>query len=328
MTGRVVPPAGLPLDVGAVVSNVATMKAIGDAMEGRPFTEKYVTVTGAVKSPCIVKAPVGTAILECIRLAGGTEEGRYSVVNGGPMMGRVMSWAEAAEAVVTKTTSGLIVLPEDHFLVSKASTRLERMKNLAASSCIQCSLCTELCPRYLLGHPLEPHKIMRKFASGAGISEILNDPAVREAAICCQCGICELYACPMGLSPRRINGVIKEELAKANLSYIRKGTEWECNPEREVRKVPTKRAASRAGVLSYYDGEIDSLLCARPERVKIPLRQGIGAVSEPVVSDGDFVSSGQLIARCPKHQLGTNHHAAIAGVVRREGDAIVIEGRK
>ena len=328
VTGRVVPPAGLPLDVGAVVSNAATMKAVSDAMEGRPFTEKYVTVTGAVKSPCIVKAPVGTTIPECIRLAGGSEESRYSVINGGPMMGRVMSCEEAAEGVVTKITSGLIILPEDHYLAAMANTRLERMKNLASSSCIQCSYCTELCSRYLLGHPLQPHKIMRKFATGAGIPDILDDPAVREAAICSQCGICELYACPMGLSPRRINGAIKEELAKAKIPYARKGTEWECSPEREVRKVPTRRAASRAGVLEYYDREIDCLVCAVPERVKIPFRQGIGSPSEPVVSEGDFVSPGQLIARCPENKLGVSHHASIAGVVTIKQDGIVIEGRK
>lgn len=327
VTGRVVPPGGIPLEAGVVVSNVATLKAIYDAMSGKPLTEKYVTVTGEVKTPCIVKAPIGTGFSDCIRLAGGTKEKEYSVINGGPMMGRIMTKSQAADAVVTKTTSGFIVLPEDHYLVGKAHMGLERMRNLAASACIQCSCCTQLCPRNLIGHPLEPHKIMRKFATGADIADLLDDADVREAAICCQCGICELYACPMGLNPRRINGKIKDALNKAGIRYERKGEVWTADPDRGMRKVPAKRAAARAGVLPYYDCEPETLLCAQPERVKIPLKQNIGAPSEPVVSEGDRVKAGQLIARCQAGKLGADLHAGISGVVKKINDCIVIEGR-
>ena len=88
--------------------------------------------------------------------------------------------AAALRAAVTKTTSGLIVLDEDHYLNVLAKTPVGRMKNLASAACIQCSYCTQLCPRNLLGHPLEPHKIMRRFASGGDIPSLLDDPAAYE----------------------------------------------------------------------------------------------------------------------------------------------------
>lgn len=327
VTGRVVPPGGIPLNVGAAVSNIATMNAVYDAMEGIPLTDKYITVTGEVRNPVIVKAPLGTPFTECIRLAGGSKKARFCVINGGPMMGKMLSYEKALEGAVTKTTSGLVVLEEEHYLMSLADMRVERMKNLAASACIQCSYCTQLCPRNLIGHPLEPHKIMRRFAACGNLEEILDDPVVRQAAICCQCGICELYACPMGLTPRRINGLIKDEMARAGIAYERQETQWEADPERKNRKIPTRRAAARAGVLEYYDYEIDDLVEAVPLSVRISLKQQIGAPSEPVVREGDTVAKGQLVAECPDGKLGADIHASIPGVVTRAADYIVIEGR-
>lgn len=327
VTERVVPPAGIPLDVGAVVSNLATMNAISDAMDGIPLTKKYITVTGEVKRPTIVRAPVGTSFEECIRLAGGSKEERYCVIDGGPMMGKVMSYEEAREAAVTKTTSGIIVLDEDHYLSVLSKTPVGRMKRLASAACIQCSYCTQLCPRNLLGHPLEPHKIMRRFAAGGDIPSLLDDPVVRQAAICCQCGVCEQYACPMGLTPRRINALIRDEMRKAGIPYERREALWEADPERRNRKLPTKRAAARSGVLDYYDFEIDTLAEAAPSTVRISLRQNMGAPAQPVVQEGDRVREGQLIARCPEGKLGADIHAGIGGVVTKVTDYIVIEAR-
>ena len=327
VTERVVPPAGIPLDVGAVVSNLATMNAISDAMDGIPLTKKYITVTGEVKRPTIVRAPVGTSFEECIRLAGGSKEERYCVIDGGPMMGKVMGYEEAREAAVTKTTSGIIVLDEDHYLSVLSKTPVGRMKRLASAACIQCSYCTQLCPRNLLGHPLEPHKIMRRFAAGGDIPSLLDDPVVRQAAICCQCGVCEQYACPMGLTPRRINALIRDEMRKAGIPYERREALWEADPERRNRKLPTKRAAARSGVLDYYDFEIDILAEAAPSTVRISLRQNMGAPAQPVVQEGDRVREGQLSARGPEGKLGADIHAGIGGVVTKVTDYIVIEAR-
>lgn len=329
VTGRVVPPAGIPLEVGAAVSNVATMAAVYDAMEGRPFTHKYLTVTGAVAEPKILRVPIGTAYTDCIRLAGGAAIDRWIAVNGGPMMGKVLTMAEAGEAVVTKTTSGILILPEDGAIARASRVSLAHMKNRAAASCIQCSYCTELCPRHLLGHPLEPHRIMRKMAISPDITQLLDDPDVRKAALCCQCGVCETYACPMGLQPRRVNALLKDALGKAGIRYQREeAAEYQPLPARRNRKIPTQRAAARAGVLEYYRTDLDRFMEYQADVVTLPLNQQIGAPCEPVVSAGDQVSAGQLVARCPEGKLGANLHASIDGVVERADSCIVIRERR
>ena len=324
VTGRTVPPGGIPLTVGAVVDNAATVLAIHDAMAGRPLTDKYLSVAGRVPKPSVLHVPVGTSFAECVALAGGElGEGDF-IVAGGPMMGRSMTWDQAKREVVTKTTSGILVLPADGAHAQRYQLSVEKMLNRARSACIQCSYCTQLCPRYLLGHPLRPNRIMRKLSMGA-IPELLEDEDVKAAQLCCECGVCELYACPMGLAPRRVNQMVKGELAKAGIRS--KFTGGDTDPDREVRKAPTRKAAARAGVLEYYDWEPGEAVEYTPRRVEIPVKMHIGAPSQPVVAVGDRVERGQLIARCPEGTMGAQIHASITGVVAAVGDRIVIESR-
>ena len=327
VTGQVVPAMGIPLDVGAVVSNVATILAVFDAMNGKAFTHRYVTVTGLIKNPVILYVPVGTSFEHCISLAGGAIDESYYVINGGPMMGTPLSIEQLKAAVVTKMTSGIILIREDSYLATRQQISLAHMKNRAAAACIQCNFCTQLCPRYLLGHPLEPHRIMRKMAMGSSITSMLEDPVIQSAALCCECGVCETYACPMELQPRRVNSIIRQELAKAGIRYELSKREYRANADRKDRKIPTRRIAARAGVLPYYDYEIDELLEHTPGLVCIPLKQHIGMPSVPVVRVGELVEAGQLIASCPKDQLGANIHTGIAGIVVNVGASITIEGR-
>lgn len=323
VTGRVVPPAGLPGDVGAVVSNAATMNAVADALEGRAFTEKYLTVTGAVEHPIILKTPVGTSLRECIEAAVPTADG-YCFIVGGPLMGRIFHEEDAREQVVTKTTSGIIVLPPDSLMASREGMPLEHMLKRARSVCIQCSYCTELCPRHMLGHPLKPNKIMRQISVCSSVDEILGSPDVRQALICSECGVCEEYACPMGLQPRKINKMIKTILGKEGVRYERTGGEWNADEMREYRRVPSKRLAARLGLEAYYDLRIDDLAELAPDSVSIPLKQHIGAPSVPSVKPGDIVTAGQLIAACPEQGLGANIHASISGTVKEVSGSITI----
>ena len=116
-------------------------------------------------------------------------------------------------------------------------------------------------------------------------------------------------------------------MRKAGIPYERREALWEADPERRNRKLPTKRAAARSGVLDYYDFEIDTLAEAAPSTVRISLRQNMGAPAQPVVQEGDRVREGQLIARCPEEKLGADIHAGIGGVVTKVTDYIVIEAR-
>ncbi|MBO5783556.1 MAG: SLBB domain-containing protein, partial [Clostridia bacterium] len=113
-TGRVVPAGGIPIEAGAIVNNVFTLGLLADAVEGRPFTKKYITVIGEVKTPCVGEVPLGISLREVIeRLGGGITVADYGVIVGGPMMGKVCT---NLDEPVTKTTGGIIVLPADHKL--------------------------------------------------------------------------------------------------------------------------------------------------------------------------------------------------------------------
>lgn len=325
VTGKVVPPAGIPLDVGCAVSNVGTLLAIRDAMECTPFTHKYLTVTGAVACPTVMKVPVGTPFSECIERAGGALLEKYFVVSGGPMMGKRMEMEEALEAFVTKTTSGILVLPNDGGIASASRISVEHMKSRAKSACIQCSQCTDLCPRNLLGHPIEPHKIMRKLAMAKDLESLLDDPDILQASLCCECGICEMYACPMQLQPRRVNAMLKTELAKKGIRYPKGEGQKEMSKERRYRKIPAKRVAARAGVLPWYGAcGTEKLMQFEGNTVTLALRQSVGVQAQPVVKDGERVTPGQLIARCPEGKLGANLHASISGTIRVSPDSITI----
>jgi Na+-translocating ferredoxin:NAD+ oxidoreductase RnfC subunit len=327
VTGSVVPPAGIPLDVGCVVSNVTTMYCIANAMDGLPFTRKILTVNGLVAKPQVIRVSVGTSFAECISLCGGATDENYIVVAGGPMMGKRMTKEEASCARVGKTTSGILVLSDTGYIGNTMKISVEHMLNRAKAACIQCSLCTQLCPRNLLGHPLEPHKIMRKMACSNDIHELLDDPDIRRAALCCECGVCEIYACPMSIQPRRVNALLKSELAKAGIRYPKGEGQTDVSSMRDSRRVPTRRAASRAGALKFFDAcPTDDMLTYTPRSVEIALKQGAGAPSVPVVRDGAKVSEGDLIAECPKGKLGSNVHASIAGTVTVRSDSICIDG--
>ena len=333
VTGKVVPPAGIPLDVGAIVDNVATIIAVADAVSGIPFTEKYLTVTGEVREPSVLKVPVGTSFAQCIEMAGGTTSDKVMVVSGGPMMGAPMSREAAMNASVTKTTSGILVLPKDGAIDRRRKTQLNHMLNRAKAACIQCTFCTQLCPRHMLGH----HRIMRKIAMNMPhqdnnettkdhwiLPELLEDKDIRQAAICSECGVCEVYACPMGLQPRVVNSLIKGELAQAGIRYSREGDTWEADANRPYRKVPTKRIAARAGVGAYYHIDGHTYKEETASKVVLPLKMNIGVPAEPVISDGVHVEKGQLIAACPEGKLGANLHASISGTAHLTGNAITI----
>lgn len=324
VTGRTVPPSGIPLDVGCVISNTATMYAIYEASQGKPLTRKYLTVTGAVKEPCIVHAPLGASFSDCLGLAGGTDLSSYHVLAGGPMMGKLYSMEEAGGLTVTKTTSGFIVLPEDTALIRKKTAPVSLSLKLAKTSCIQCSYCTQMCPRYLTGHPLKPHLIMRKLAFCENPEELLGDRDVQQAMICSECGLCENYACPMGIYPRQVNIYMKGLLRKSGFRYQKPSEPLHELPERAYRRAPSKRIAARLGVDSYYDYEIRLCRELEPETVTVSLSQHIGAPCVPAVVCGQSVSEGDVIGNVPEHSLGARIHASIDGVVESVTDKSVV----
>lgn len=319
VSGVTLIPGQIPLSAGIVVTNVAT---VIDVEREKPVTHRLVTVTGAVKNPTLIRVPVGTTIKACVELAGGASVSDYKVILGGPMMGKPCEMEELESKVITKTLGGLIVLPKDHLILTRHELSIKHILSRASTACIQCRMCTDLCPRYLNGHPLYPHSVMRSAAMGNTSSD-----SCLSAMLCCECGICELYACPMGLSPKTINQYVKSEFIKA-------GVKWQ-NPEdlsvdvhemREYRKVPTDRLISRLNLKDYVTHGLETVIDFEPNRVDIPLKQHIGAPASPVVQNGDYVKAGDLIASI-NEQMGANVHSSIEGTVTITQNSIIVEKR-
>ena len=306
--GQVVPEGGIPLNVLAVVCNVESLINVSRAMAQQPVTHRFLTVCGEVHTPMVCKVPIGTSVAEVIQLAGGSRISDYGIVMGGPMMGRVLS---VEHEPVTKTTSGIIVLPPEHNIIRDKQKDIERMRFIAKSACTQCSRCTDLCPRNLIGHSLEPHKIMRHLAYKSGMNgEILED-----ALICSECGVCEKFACPMMLSPREINTVLKKKCLAEGVKREAKRETYRVSPFFDNRKVPLQRLMERLQVMKYdthpafYPEEI------KVRRVKILLNQHLGEVALPVVAEGDHVQKGDVVGEIPEGALGARLHASIGGTV-------------
>lgn len=305
-TGRRVPPGGIPLDIGVVVNNVQTVLNIARAMAGEAVTTRTLTITGAVLAPVTVTVPIGTPFSELLKLAGGGSQNNLAYIDGGPVMGSVLP---DLSQPVTKTSGGLIALPIDHPLIQSKSRLIGRNLQMARTVCEQCSMCTELCPRHIIGHRLSPHLIVRSINySSIGTPEILTG-----ALLCSECGVCEVYACPVGISPRRINAALKKEMRVRGIKY--EGQLGREDIMAENRLIPSSRMAARLGLLPWYREAPLSQELYQPDKAVIKLQQHIGQPAVPVVQENDRVKKGAVIAEIPEGALGARIHASMDGIV-------------
>lgn len=175
ITNRDVPAGGLPMDVGCLVHNVGTAKAIYDAVSSsRPLYERVVTVTGkGIKEPKNLLVRIGTPFQSLIDFCGGLTEDAAKVVNGGPMMGIAQF---SLEVPVTKGTSGIVVLTKNEINIKPQDP------------CIRCARCVDACPMNLLPNALA-QLIEYKRTEQAHQMGVLD---------CIECGSCS-FVCPSNI---------------------------------------------------------------------------------------------------------------------------------
>lgn len=314
-TKRLIPPHGIPLDVGCVVNNVETLLNVANAAEGIPVIRKMISVNGAVRTPSSFMVPIGVSFKELIELAGGATVDDYGIFVSGVMMGRLTF--DASEPV-TKTTGGLIILPKEHYLIKRVNRSTNEMNRIGKSACDQCSYCTEFCPRYLMGYDVQPHKVMRSLEFTKSGKELWNE----FADLCCACGICTLYACPEDLFPREACLQSKRELKSSGIKHVQL-KELKLHPFKEARRVPLKQLMKKLRLLEYdlptpYK-EIENDF----NNVKVLLNQHVGAPAVPTVNIGQNVSEGDLIADIQGRKLGAKIHASISGKVTEANEKFI-----
>ncbi|HOK03386.1 MAG TPA: electron transport complex subunit RsxC [Spirochaetota bacterium] len=188
ITGREVPSGRLPMDVGCVVQNVGTLKAVADAVEkGIPLIERIVTVAGkTVKDPKNLMVRIGTPFKDLFDYCGGFTDKNGKVIMGGPMMGLAQV---TLDAVVIKATSGIVSISE------------KDVDYQPEKACIRCGRCIEACTMRLR----------------PSILSILSEKGLHQTAQtdydlndCVECGCC-YYVCP---SRRNIVHYIRQSKAK------------------------------------------------------------------------------------------------------------------
>jgi Na+-translocating ferredoxin:NAD+ oxidoreductase RnfC subunit len=320
--GRVIPPGGIPLNVNAVVMNVETAINVARAGAG-PVTRKYLTIAGAVANPTTLEVPLGMTLAQCVAAAGGPTIPDANYVLGGVMMGTL---EDNHDALVDKTTGGVIVLPSTSQIVSRRRRDWKAVQRIGRSACDQCSFCTELCPRYLLGHPIEPHRAMRSL----GFNRV-GGANVKGTAFCCGCNLCSFYSCPEDLDPR--------EVCWENRTRQMQAGKWinppfnEARPAQHManRQAPIKRLMKKLGLTGYANVGPLAKAPLEARRVGIKLKQHVGAPCEPAVQVGSSVTAGQVVGDVPvtdgKPALGAPVHASITGTVTAIDNGVIwIEG--
>ena len=191
--GRQVPSGVLPIEVGAVVQNVATVYAVYQAVQkNRPLIDRVITVTGkSVNKPGNFQVRFGTPLNDVIAMAGGIPENTGKIIAGGPMMGRAMS---STDMPANKRISGVLIMQESE------STRPE------PQNCIRCAKCVSVCP---MG--LEPYLLARM--AGKNMWDEVEKHNVMD---CIECGCC-LFTCPSNrplldyirMGKNKVGGIIR-----------------------------------------------------------------------------------------------------------------------
>ncbi len=318
-TGRLIPPTGIPLQVGCVVNNVETLANIAAAADDKPVLEKTLTIAGAVNHPLSVTVPIGTTFRDVIEATGGFATPDPVLVIGGLMMGET---TENLDAPITKTATGVVVLPRTHHVIQRKLKPATTQAQIGKSACDQCRYCTEYCPRFLLGYAVEPHQVMRSLAFTATGAPYWN----QWAALCCACGLCTLYACPEDLYPKEACDDSKLEMRRANLKWTGK-VEVKPHPMRDGRRVPIKTLMKKLAIQEYDHPAHLEKVDFQPKRVMLALKQNAGAANRPLVNRGDRVRAGQQVGEIPDDALGAVIHAPFAGAVEAVTDKHIILNR-
>jgi electron transport complex protein RnfC len=191
---REVPSGGLPMDVGVIVQNVASVATMAEIFEtGLPLIERVVTVTGnGIRKPANLIVPVGAKLGDLIDACGGLAEDAREIVNGGPMMGVAQ---HNLDAPVLKGTTGIVVLTESE------------VKREESHPCIRCGHCLDACPVFL-----NPQRL-GSLAKSARYEEM----ETHHLMDCMLCGCCS-YVCPSNIPLSQLFQVAKDALWKKKAS--------------------------------------------------------------------------------------------------------------
>ena len=275
VTGKTVPEGKLATDLGLLVNNIATARAVYLAICGdQPLVDRVVTVSGnGIVSPKNVLVPIGTPVSEVIEYCGGFTSDTERLVFGGPMMGQTVT---APLVPVDKTVGGILAL-----------TQREVVKQ-DKQSCIRCGQCVKACPMGLM-----PLKIAEK-------TRVNDYQSAQELGVmnCLSCGACS-YVCPSHIplvqyfmhAKGAIRAVQVEERKALTVKQLSEARQIRLEQEamaRKKAKAERARPSRRKNVQNTAD-EMDAATTPvkkdKPARPQRPARKRNVVTKEKVEND-------------------------------------------
>lgn len=191
-TGKIMNAGVLPAELGVLVSNVATMAAIGEFFRtGMPLVSRRLTVDGsAVRKPSNLVAPIGTPIVDLIEACDGYRGKPEKIIMGGPMMGRTVY---SDELPILKNNNAILVFTGKQSVIPKET------------QCISCGRCYWACPFELM-----PYALAKAYEK-KDIDTLKNLRVMQ----CMECGSCS-FVCPAHKPLSFTNKIGKELVREAS----------------------------------------------------------------------------------------------------------------
>ena len=225
VTGQTVPLGQLSTNIGILVHNIATARAVYHAVRfNQPLVSRLITVSGkGILEPVNMDVPVGTPVSEILEFCGGFSEDTERLIFGGPMMGQVIT---SPHIPVDKCVGGILALTA------------EEVKERPHQECIRCGQCVRACPMGLMPFQM------------AAFSRVSDFKKTEELGVnsCLSCGACS-YVCPSSIplvqyfqhAKGAINATKMKEKKSAQAKVL-----TEARKQRLEKEAEAKRAAKAA----------------------------------------------------------------------------------
>ena len=262
LSGKEVPAKGLPIDIGYLCQNVATVLAIYNAVaHGKPLVSRITTVTGSgIAKPGNFLALLGTPLSALTAAAGGYTDKASRLIMGGPMMGIALA---SDEVPVVKATNCVLVLSADE--VRSSGQQMP---------CIRCGECEQACPAQL-----QPQELYWRIQGNdlAGADEL-------GLSACIECGCCDLV-CPSHIplvqhyryAKAKVRAGktqrVQSDVARQRFETRKERLEDEATRRKQRLEEKRKTRTSSEQAPKAIKGEIDAIL-ARAENKRRDGNQG------------------------------------------------------
>ncbi|MFH1131518.1 MAG: 4Fe-4S dicluster domain-containing protein [Pseudomonadota bacterium] len=226
-----------------VVLDAAALCDVATVLSGKACDMRTVSVCGAVRKPQVIRVPLGTAIQDLVKICGGSPDFGWIAYHNGVLGGRFVG----QDGLIELHTRGVTVLPHDHPLMILQTVPLEDEKQRNTSACVNCRICTDICPVWLNGGQIQPHQIMQDLATSWSLD---NTPdAMANAIQCVECKLCSVN-CPSSLRPAELIVAIAVRLREqgrfAHQNYVFKPVQ-----DRPGRRFSVERLEEMLGLRSF-----------------------------------------------------------------------------